>query len=55
MAVRGIRFINFVDSGPPPCTTNQVSHRFEIPIKGYRVMNSFMLLAGFEFSVGMYG
>ena len=32
-----------------------VSHRFETPIKGYKVMNSFMLLAGFEFLVGMYG
>ena len=32
-----------------------VSHRFETPIKGYRVMDSYMLLTGFEFSVGMYG
>ena len=32
-----------------------VSHRIETPIKGYRVMDSFMLLAGFEFSMGMYG
>ena len=33
----------------------RVSHRFETPIKGYRVIDSFVLLAGFEFSVGMYG
>ena len=32
-----------------------VSHRFETPIKSSRVMDSFMLLAGFEFLVGMYG
>ena len=32
-----------------------VSHRFDTPIKGCRVMDSFMLLVGFEFSVGMYG
>ena len=32
-----------------------VSHRFETPIKGCRVMDSFMLLAGFEFMVGMHG
>ena len=32
-----------------------VSHRFETPIKGCRVMDSFVLLADFEFSVGMYG
>ena len=32
-----------------------VSHRFETPITGYNVMASFVLLAGFEFSVGMYG
>ena len=31
-----------------------VSHRFKTPIKGSRVMDSFVLLAGFEFSVGMY-
>ena len=29
-----------------------VSHRFETPIKGCRVMDSFVLLASFEFSVG---
>ena len=33
----------------------RVSHRFETPIKGCRVMDSFVLLASFEFSVGMYG
>ena len=33
----------------------RVSQRFETPIKGCRVMDYFMLLAGFEFSVGMYG
>ena len=32
-----------------------VSHRFETLIKGYRVMDSFMLLVGFEFLMGMYG
>ena len=32
-----------------------VSHKFEIPITSYRVIDSFVLLAGFEFSVGMYG
>ena len=32
-----------------------VCHRFETPIKGCRVKDSFMLLAGFEFAVGMYG
>ena len=28
-------------------------HRFETPIKGCRVMDSFVVLAGFEFSMGM--
>ena len=32
-----------------------VSHKFETLIKGCRVMDSFMLLASFEFSVGVYG
>ena len=32
-------------------TAFRVSHRFVTPIKGYRVMNSFVPLAGFEFSV----
>ena len=32
-----------------------VSHRFVTPIKGYMVMNSFVPLAGFEFSVDVYG
>ena len=32
-----------------------VSHRFETPIKGCRVMDSFVPVAGFEFLVGMYG
>ena len=32
-----------------------VSHRFVTPIKGCRVMDSFMLLVGFEFSVDVYG
>ena len=32
-----------------------VFHRFETPIKGSRLMDSFVLLASFEFSVGMYG
>ena len=36
-------------------TTFGVSHRFVTPIKGYWVMNSFMPLAGFEFSVDVYG
>ena len=36
-------------------TTFGVSHRFVTPIKGYRVMDSFVLLAGFEFLVDMYG
>ena len=31
-----------------------VSHRFETPITGCKVMDSFVLLAGFEFLVGMY-
>ena len=33
----------------------RVSHRFVTPIKGCRVMDSFVPLAGFEFLVGMYG
>ena len=32
-----------------------VSHMFVTPIKGYRVMNSFVPLAGFEFLVDVYG
>ena len=32
-----------------------VSHKFVTPIKGCRVMDSFVLLAGFEFSVDVYG
>ena len=32
-----------------------VSHRFVTHIKGYRVMNYFMPLAGFEFLVDVYG
>ena len=32
-----------------------VSLRFETPIKICKVMDSFVLLAGFEFSMGMYG
>ena len=32
-----------------------VSHRFETLIKVCRVLDSFMLLASFEFSVGVYG
>ena len=32
-----------------------VSHRFETPIKGCRVMDSFILLVGFEFFVDVYG
>ena len=32
-----------------------VSHRFKTPITGCRVMDSFVLLADFEFLVGMYG
>ena len=35
--------------------TFEVSHRFVTPIKGYKVMNSFVPLAGFEFSVDVYG
>ena len=33
----------------------RVSHRFVIPIKGCKVMNSFVLLTSFEFSVDVYG
>ena len=36
-------------------TAFRVSHRFVTPIKGYRVMDSFVLLAGFEFSMDVYG
>ena len=36
-------------------TAFRVSHRFVTLIKGYRVMNSFVPLAGFEFSVDVYG
>ena len=36
-------------------TAFRVSHMFVTPIKGYRVMNSFVPLAGFEFSVDVYG
>ena len=36
-------------------TTFRVAHRFVTPIKGCRVMDSFVLLAGFEFSVDVYG
>ena len=36
-------------------TTFGVSHRFVTPIKGCKVMDSFVLLAGFEFSVDVYG
>ena len=32
-----------------------VFHRFKTPIKGCRVIDSFVLLDGFEFLVGMYG
>ena len=30
-------------------------HKFETLIKGCRVMDYFVLLTGFKFSVGMYG
>ena len=33
----------------------RVSHRFVTPIKSCRVMDSFVQLAGFEFSVDVYG
>ena len=33
----------------------RVSHGFKTLITGYRVMDFFVLLAGFEISVGMYG
>ena len=36
-------------------TTFRVSHEFVTPIKGCRVTDSFMSLAGFVFSVGVYG
>ena len=36
-------------------TAFRVSHRFVTLIKGYRVMDSFMLLVGFEFSGDVYG
>ena len=32
-----------------------VSHRFVTPIKGYRELNYFVPLAGFEFLVDVYG
>ena len=32
-----------------------VFHRFVTPIKGCRVMDSFVLLAGFNFLVDVYG
>ena len=32
-----------------------VSHKFVSPIKGYRVMNYFVSLVSFEFSVDVYG
>ena len=33
----------------------RVSHRFVTPIKGCRVMNFFVPMAGFEFLVDVYG
>ena len=36
-------------------TTFGVSHRFVTLIKGCRVMDSFVLLDGFEFSMDVYG
>ena len=36
-------------------TTFGVSHRFITLIKGCRVMDSFVLLAGFEFLLDVYG
>ena len=36
-------------------TTFGVFHRFVTPIKGYKVMNYFVSLVGFEFSVDVYG
>ena len=32
-----------------------LSHRFVTLIKGCRIIDSFVLLAGFEFSMGVYG
>ena len=36
-------------------TVVRVSHWFVTPIKGYRVMNYFVSLVGFGFSVDVYG
>ena len=36
-------------------TTFGIFHGFVTPIKGCRVMDSFMSLTGFEFSVDVYG
>ena len=36
-------------------TTFGVSHRFVTLIKGYKVTDSFISLASFEFSVDVYG
>ena len=36
-------------------TDFEVSHRFVTFIKGRRVMDSFVLLVGFEFSVDVHG
>ena len=35
-------------------TAFRVAHRFVTIVKGYKVMDSFVLLAGFEFSVDVY-
>ena len=35
-------------------TTFGIFHRFVTPIKGYRVMNSFVPLASFEFLMDVY-
>ena len=36
-------------------TAFRVSHKFVTPIKGCKVMESFVLMAGFEFSLDVYG
>ena len=48
-------FVGFSIFGNAFNTAFRVSHKFVTPIKGCRVMDSFVLLAGFEFSVVVYG
>ena len=49
------RFRGFSIFGNTFNTAFGVSQKFVTPIKGCRVMDSFVLLAGFEFSVDAYG